>query len=119
MADLYKIFNDEGLAGLLPYALKPSSHGYQILIDKIKAGIPLSFIRTHMEAPFLVVKNGTYQAMFYTTREKAQEQADNLSAQGYKPTVEDLPDGQGRQGALLWLFDYGPTHILLDGSAHF
>ena len=82
MADLYKIFNDEGLAGLLPYALKPSSHGYQILIDKIKAGIPLSFIRTHMEAPFLVVKNGTYQAMFYTTREKAQEQADNLSAQG-------------------------------------
>lgn len=116
MADLYKIFNDEGLAGLLPYALKPSSHGYQILIDKIKAGIPLSFIRTHMEAPFLVVKNGTYQAMFYTTREKAQEQADNLSAQGYKPTVEDLPDGQGRQGALLWLFDYGPTHILLDDT---
>lgn len=116
MADLYRIFSDEGLAGLLPYALKPNSHGYQILVDKIKAGIPLSFIRTQMEAPFLVVKNGTYQAAFYTTEEKAQAQAESLAVQGYKPTVEDLPDGQGRQAALLWLFDHGPTHILLDDT---
>lgn len=116
MADLYRIFSDEGLAGLLPYATNPNSHGYHILIDKIRAGIPLSFIRTQMEAPHLVVKNGTYQALFYTTPEKAQEQADNLLAQGYKPTIEDLPDGHGRQGAFLWLFDHGPTHILLDDT---
>lgn len=116
MADLYRIFNDEGLAGLLPYATNPNAHGYQILVDKIRAGIPLSFIRTQMEAPYLVVKNGTYQALFYTTMEKAQEQADSLTAQGYKPTIEDLPDGQGRQAALLWLFDHGPTHILLDDT---
>ena len=87
MADLYRIFSDEGLAGLLPYATNPNSHGYQILVDKIRAGIPLSFIRTQMEAPHLVVKNGTYQALFYTTPEKAQEQADSLLAQGYKPTL--------------------------------
>lgn len=116
MADLYRIFSDEGLAGLLPYATNPNSHGYQILIDKIRAGIPLSFIRAQMEVPHLVVKNGTYQALFYTTPEKAQEQADSLLAQGYKPTIEDLPDGHGRQKALLWLFDHGPTHILLDDT---
>ena len=119
MADLYKIFNDEGLAGLLPYALKPSSHGYQILIDKIKAGIPLSFIRTHMEAPFLVVKNGTYQAMFYTTREKAQEQADNLSAQGYKPTVEDLPGTAGSSALAVRLWSHPYSTGRYSVSAHF
>ena len=51
MADLYRIFSEEGLAGLLPYALKDTSHGYRILVDKIKAGYPLTFIRTQMEVP--------------------------------------------------------------------
>ena len=69
MADLYRIFSDEGLAGLLPYATNPNSHGYQILVDKIRAGIPLSFIRTQMEAPHLVVKNWSFLSLFYTTRE--------------------------------------------------
>lgn len=116
MADLYRIFSEEGLTGLLPYALKETSHGYRILLDKIKAGYPLSFIRTQMEVPYLIVKNDTYQALFYTTEEKSQTQAAELKAQGFKPTVEDLPDGKAREDAFLWLFDHGPTHILLDDS---
>lgn len=116
MADLYRIFSEEGLAGLLPYALKDTSHGYRILVDKIKAGYPLTFIRTQMEVPYLVVKNETYQALFYTAEDKAQAQASELKAQGFKPVVEDLPDGKAREEALLWLFDHGPTHILLDDS---
>ena len=116
MADLYRIFSEEGLAGLLPYALKDTSHGYRILVDKIKAGYPLTFIRTQMEVPYLVVKNETYQALFYTTEDKARAQASELKAQGFNPVVEDLPDGKAREEALLWLFDHGPTHILLDDS---
>ena len=116
MADLYRIFSEEGLAGLLPYALKDTSHGYRILVDKIKAGYPLTFIRTQMEVPYLVVKNETYQALFYTTEDKARAQASELKAQGFNPVVEDLPDGKAREEALLWLFDQGPTHILLDDS---
>ena len=116
MADLYRIFNEEGLAGLLPYAIKDTSHGYHILVDKIKAGHALSFICTHMEVPFLVVKNNTYQALFFTSEEKAEAEAADLRAQGYKPTIEDLPDGKSREEALCWLFDHGPTHILLDNS---
>ncbi|WP_289026679.1 hypothetical protein [uncultured Flavonifractor sp.] len=116
MADLYRIFNEEGLAGLIPYALKETSHGYRILVDKIKAGHPLSFILTHMETPFLVVKNGTYQALFYTSEEGARAQAAELRAQGHRPGVEDLPDGRNREEALLWLFDHGPTHILLNDA---
>ena len=94
MADLYRIFSEEGLAGLLPYALKDTSHGYRILVDKIKAGYPLTFIRTQMEVPYLVVKNETYQALFYTTEDKARAQASELKAQGFNPVVEDLPDGK-------------------------
>lgn len=116
MADLYKIFNEEGLGGLLPYAAKETSHGYHILIDKIKAGYPLSFIRTQMEAPFIVVKNGTYQALVYTTKEKAEVQAADLTSQKYEPVIEDLPDGKERGEAFLWMFDHGPTHILLDDT---
>lgn len=116
MADLYKIFSEEGLGGLLPFALKETSHGYRILIDKIRAGHPLSFICTQMEAPYIIVKNGTYQAAFYTSKEKADIQADDLKAQGFDPMVEDLPDGKDREEAFHWLFDHGPTHILLDDS---
>ena len=116
MADLYRIFNEDGLAGLIPYSLRDTSHGYQIILDKIKSGYPLSFICTKMEVPFLVVKNNTYQALFYTSSEKAELQITDLKAQHYQVEVEDLPDGKGRNEALHWLFDHGPTHILLDDS---
>ena len=56
------------------------------------------------------------QALFYTTEDKARAQASELKAQGFNPVVEDLPDGKAREEALLWLFDHGPTHILLDDS---
>lgn len=65
MADLYRIFSEEGLAGLLPYALKDTSHGYRILVDKIKAGYPLTFIRTKMEVPYLVVKRNIPGVVLY------------------------------------------------------
>lgn len=116
MADLYAIYQEQGLGGLIPHALKDTSHGYRILLDKIKAGNPLYFIRTQMETPHIVVKDGHYQTLFYTSATLADRQAQDLKAAGYNPEVEDLPDGAARKEALLWLFDHGPTSILLDDS---
>ena len=68
-----------------------------------------------MEVPYLVVKNETYQALFYTTEDKARAQASELKAQGFN-CGGGSADGKAREEALLWLFDHGPTHILLDDS---
>ena len=71
MADLYAIYNEQGLEGLVPYALNENSHGYRILIDKIKSGVPLFCIRTQMNTPHIIVKDGLYQALFFTTEENS------------------------------------------------
>jgi len=117
MADLYAIYQELGLSSIVPHALRDGSRGYKMLIDKIKAGNPMYFIRTNLDAPFLIVKDGTYQSMFYTARELAEQQAESLDDAGYCGiAVEELPDGQGRREALHWLFDHGPTAILIDDS---
>lgn len=117
MADLHAIYNELGLSGLVPHALKPGSRGNKMLTDKIKTGSPIYFIRTQMNTPYLVVKDGTYQATFYTTQSMAEQQATALADAGYHGImVEDVPDGQARKEVFLWLFDHGPTAILIDDS---
>ena len=116
MADLYAIYNEQGLEGLVPYALNENSHGYRILIDKIKSGVPLFCIRTQMNTPHIIVKDGLYQALFFTTEERAEMQAEELRRAGYRPEIEELPDGTARTEAFLWLYDHGPSSIMIDGS---
>ena len=117
MADLHAIYNELSLGGLVPHALKPGSRGNKMLMDKIKTGSPIYFILTQMNTPYLVVKDGTYQATFYTTQSMAEQQATALADAGYHGVmVEDVPDGQARKEAFLWLFDQGPTAILIDDS---
>ena len=63
-----------------------------------------------------MVKNETYQALFYTTEDKARAQASELRPRGSTLWWRICLDGKAREEALLWLFDHGPTHILLDDS---
>lgn len=116
MADLYAIYHEQGLTGLVPHSLNEHSHGYRIMVDKIKAGAPLFCVRTQMNTPHILVKDGVYQAMFYTSEELAEQQQEELLAGGYRPEIEELPDGPARNEAFLWLFDHGPTAILIDDS---
>ena len=46
MANLQAIYQEFGLSGLIPYALKPESKGRQLLIEKIKEGA----VRTRSES---------------------------------------------------------------------
>lgn len=114
MADLLAIYQELGLPGLVPHALRDGSRGRQMLISKIKAGDPLFLIGTSLNAPFVLVKDDTYQAYVFASMEDAQAKCNELAAKRYNVHVEEFPGGEDREDAFLWLFDHGPTHVFIN-----
>lgn len=117
MADLYAIYQELGLGGIVPHALRTGSHGWKMLIDKIKQGAPLYGLQTvTTEAPYIIVKDGEYQALFFSSEEAAARKADELAMQKYRVQIQPLPDGQERKATLAHLYSYGPSALWLDES---
>lgn len=116
MADLHAIYQELGLPGLVPHALRANSKGRQMLIDKIKAGDPLYFIRSKLDAPFILVKGGDYQSYAFTSQEEAEAKCSQFGSQRFDTMVEAFPGGTDRDEAIRWLFDHGPSAIFIDDS---
>lgn len=114
MADLLAIYQELGLTGLVPHALRDGSRGRLMLVNKIKTGDPLFLISTNLNAPFVFVKDATYQAYIFTSEEAAHSKCDTLSAERYNVHTIEFPGGELRDESFLSLFDHGPTHVFLD-----
>lgn len=116
MADLHGIYQELGLAGIVPHAIRDKSQGRLLLIEHIREGDSLFFIRTGMNVPFITVKDDTYQSLTYTSYEDAERKKQELVMSHFDVYVETMPGDDGRSSALQWIFDHGPTSILLDDS---
>lgn len=116
MADLLAIYQELGLPGLVPHALRDGTYGHQMLVKKIKSGDPLFFVSSHMNAPFILVKNGEYQTYVYTNEQDADRKCKQLAGMRYNVGYEEIPGEGEREAAFQWFFDYGPTSIFLDES---
>ena len=116
MADLHAIYQELGIAGLVPHAIRDKSQGRQLLLERIREGDPLFLIRTEMNVPFITVKDETYQCLTYTTHEDAEQKRQELDMSHFDVFIESIPGDGNRSTALQWIFDHGPTSILLDDS---
>lgn len=117
MADLQAIYDEFGLSGLVPYALRSGTKGSQMLIDKVKGGDCLYLIKSVLNAPYLVVKDSEYQALAFTSMAAAEAKQQELAASRFDTTIDQLLTGDGREGAIRDIFDDGPTSLFIDEAA--
>lgn len=116
MADLNAIYQELGIAGLVPHAIRDKSQGRQLLLERIREGDPLFLIRTGMNVPFITVIDETYHCLTYTSQDDAEQKRQELALSHFDVITEAIPGNDDRSNALQWIFDYGPTSILLDDS---
>lgn len=117
MANLQAVYSEFGLSGLIPYALRPGTKGQQIVIEKIKGGDPLYLIKSSLNAPYLIIKDGIYHAIAFSTMAAAEEKQHQLSAQRLETAIETMPSGPGRESEFLNICDDGATALLIDDAA--
>lgn len=116
MADLHAVYQELGLPGLVPHALREGSRGREMLLNKIQSGEPLYVVQSKFQIPYLVVKDGDYQSLVFTTKEAAEQKCEQLQEQRFDVSVEELPGKEGREEAILSMFDLGSSAMLLDES---
>lgn len=85
-------------------------------MEKIREGDPIFLLRTGMNVPFITVKDETYHCLTYTSQEDAERKRQDLALSHFDVIVETIPSNDDRSIALQWIFDHGPTSILLDDS---
>lgn len=73
MADLHAIYHEFGLSGLIPYAIHPGTKAYYLVLEKLKSNDPIFILQSSLNAPFLIVKDGTYQTYLFSSQELAQK----------------------------------------------
>lgn len=114
MADLNAIYQEFGLTGLIPHALRQGTRAYQLLIEKIRGGDRLFYLESHLSMPFVIVKDQTYQTFIFTNEELAGAKREELKANRYDTIMREIPAGEGRPALLRSFYDDGITHLCLD-----
>lgn len=114
MADLNAIYQEFGLTGLIPHALRQGTRAYQTLLEKIKDGDKLFYLESRLSMPFLVVKDKTYQSLVFTNTELAEAKQEELRASRYDITLREIPAGEKRENLFHSFYDDGVTHLCLD-----
>lgn len=116
MADLNAVYEEFGLSGLVQHAIRDGSRGRQMLLEKVAAGDPLYYIRSSVNAPFLLVKDDIYQTFVFTNAAEAQQKREELSQNKFKTSVELLSSMGSIEDAFLQIFELGSASIFLDDT---
>lgn len=114
MADLNAIYQEFGLTGLIPHALRQGTRAYQTLLEKMKDGDKLFYLESRLSMPFLIVKEKTYQTFVFTDEDLANAKLTELAANRYDVTLREIPAGGDRGNLFHSFFDDGITHLCLD-----
>lgn len=114
MADLNAIYQEFGLTGLIPHALRQGTRAYQILLEKIKDGDKLFYLESFLSMPFIIVKDQTYQTFIFTNEELAGAKREELKTARYDTIMREIPAGKERSILLRSFYDDGVTHLCLD-----
>lgn len=115
MANLQAIYDEFGLSGLIPYALKPESKGRQLLIEKIKEGTPLYYLESVFGVPFVRVYDGEYQMLAYTEQQEAEAAQDSFQRERYETTIRVL-SSDDMEDAIKGFFAAGPGAVRVDDT---
>lgn len=115
MANLQAIYQEFGLSGLIPYALKPEIKGRQLLIEKIKEGAPLFYLESVFGVPFIRVHDGEYQMLAYTERAEAEAAQDRFWRERYETSIQTFPS-EDVEDAIKGFFAAGPVSVRVDDT---
>lgn len=114
MADLNAIYQEFGLTGLIPHALRQGTRAYQMLLEKIKSGDKLFYLESYLSMPFIIVKDQDYQTFIFTNEELAGVKREQLKIDRYDTIMREIPAGEERTVLLRSFYDDGITHLCLD-----
>lgn len=114
MADLHAIYHEFGLSGLIPYAIHPGTKAYYLVLEKLKSNDPIFILQSSLNAPFLIVKDGTYQTYLFSSQELAQKKQQQLSDQRQETNIVEIKDPYDRDSFFKILFDAGVEALFLD-----
>ena len=115
MANLQAIYQEFGLSGLIPYALKTESKGRQLLIEKIKEGTPLFYLESVFGVPFVRVHDGEYQMLAYTERAEAEAAQDRFWRKRYETNIRPFPT-EDVEDSVKGFFAAGPASVRVDDT---
>lgn len=115
MANLNSIFEEDGIAGIIPYAFSREEAGYKFLCGKLKEALPFYIlIRGDLCFPFYQFEEDGDKMYFsiFTNKEQALEACDQLVLECFNVQPfyieHSAPD--------IWTMyrEYGVTHIRVD-----
>jgi len=119
MANLKAIFEEDGIAGIIPYAFDREEAGYQFLCSKLKEALPFYIlVRADFCFPFYRFEDEGEKMYFsvFTNKEQALETCDQLALANFnvQPFYLEHPDPN------VWTMyrEYGVTHICVDGFVY-
>lgn len=119
MANLKTIFEENGIAGIIPYAFSSEEPGYQFLCDKLKEPIPFYIlVRADICFPFYCYEEDGERMYFsiFTDKERALETCDGLALESFnvQPFYLENPASD------VWTMyrEYGITHIRVDNFVY-
>lgn len=119
MANLKTIFEEDGIAGIIPYAFGPEEPGYQFLCGKLKDPIPFYIlVRADICFPFYQYEEDGEKMYFsvFTDKERALETCDQLALESFnvQPFYLENPAPD------VWTMyrEYGITHIRVDNFVY-
>lgn len=116
MADLIAIYNEFGLSGIVPHAIRRNTKGYQMLIDKIKQGDKLYYMESFLNVPYLIVKDETYQTPVFTSLEMAEAEQAKVVKAHYQTQIKEIPAGEGREQYVLTINNSGISALFIDDA---
>lgn len=115
MADLNAIYQELGLAGLVPHAIRGTPKARIILINKIKVGESLFMLQSPIiNAPFLYVADNMRQALMFTTEQAAKRHAALLREQCMETEIHIFPENQSINNSMNTLHNLGVDAVYLD-----
>lgn len=115
MANLKTIFEEDGIAGVIPYAFSPEEPGYQFLCGKLKEPVPFYIlVRSDMCFPFYRYEEDGEKMYFsiFTNKEQALDTCSQLALESFNVQMFYLENPSPD----VWTMyrEYGITHIRVD-----
>jgi len=92
MADLQALYKEFGSSSLIPYALTAGSKGQHLLIDKIKDGETIYFLKSAFGVPFIRVYDGKYHMLAYTGEAEVEAAQEVARQERYDTTIQVIPN---------------------------